>query len=86
MTNSPFHFELNTVLRHIHHGFTGVALARTEYATGCCHYGLCPLDLDKEGKSKEWEWFDQQYLEIIQEKKTTRKTPTGGPAPNPGEW
>jgi len=81
-------FELGEVLRDIISGFQGVALGRTDYHTGCTHYGLCPQGL-KDGRPIEWQWFDVTRLERVEgvEKIVkTPRTPTGGPFPNAPQW
>lgn len=65
-------------------GFIGVAMAKTEYFTGCIHFGLLPRGL-KDGKTKEWEWFDSTRLVIVPGTEKVLMQPIkrlGGPAPN----
>lgn len=57
-----FKYEIGDVLKDKVTGFRGMVLGRTEYATGCKHYGLCPQKLTKEGKAPEWEWYDEMRL------------------------
>ena len=67
-------------------GFSGVILARCEYATGCSHYGVCPERLTKEGKSPEWEYIDESRLVLLGKfqpfKGTNPKDPSPGPTPS----
>lgn len=42
-------------------GFTGTAVARTEYAWGCVSVGVCSNELH-EGKPIDWQWFDEKRL------------------------
>ncbi len=77
-------FEVGEILKDKITGFEGVVLGRTEYHTGCNHYGLQSKSL-KDGKPIDWEWFDETRLmhvegseKMLQE---TRK-PTSGPHPN----
>ena len=43
-----FKFMLGAVLSDIVTGFKGVALGRTQYFTGCTHYGLCPRTVTQD--------------------------------------
>lgn len=49
-------------------GFTGIAVGRTEWMNGCARIGIQPKKL-KDGKPVEVEWFDEQQIEVIKEKK-----------------
>lgn len=61
-------------------GFTGVAIGRAEYLTGCTQILLTPDKLTKDGKRPEGEWFDEQRLEVIQNKRISfDNTRTPGP-------
>lgn len=75
-------------------GFTGAVLGYTEYATGCVHYGLCPLKLTDKNNVAEWSWFDGSRLKTTKKKiidiggevsSWTIKTKllSGGPSPKP---
>ena len=62
-------------------GFRGIAIARHIYLHGCERISIQP-PVDKEGKLPETACFDEPQLEVIREKKQTRKVPkkkTGGP-------
>lgn len=48
-------------------GFEGIASAKVEYLTGCTQIGVMPVGLTAEGKTKEWQYFDWQRLEIVDE-------------------
>lgn len=82
-------FEIGDKLRHKIHGFEGIVMAYTFYSTGCIHYALASQDLDEKGEPKDWKWYDETKLEIL-EKKTvefdsyeqTTVERKGGPAPN----
>ena len=54
-------YELGQELKDIITGFRGIAVGRTEYLTGCNHYGLCSQKM-KEGKPGDWQWFDESRL------------------------
>lgn len=85
MDTVEFKFELGATLRDVISGFTGVVMARTEYFTGCDHYGLCPREL-KDGKPVDWQWIDATQLELVKEKgvvlRESRKAGTSGPFPS----
>jgi hypothetical protein len=55
-------YELGMELRDIITGFRGIVVGRTEYLTGCNHYGLAPRKLLDTGKPQEWEWIDESRL------------------------
>lgn len=83
----PFKYELGTVLKDIVTGFWGVAMGRTQYYTGCNHYGLVSRKLTKEGELGNWQWLDESRLNPAGEEKVIFEgaKPTSGPAPNPPE-
>ena len=85
-----FKFEMFDRLKDQVSGFTGVVLGRTEYSTGCRHYGLVAENLQKDGAPSEWQWFDETRLLKVGTKemegmtaKQSRKLSGGGPSPNP---
>jgi hypothetical protein len=84
-----FKFEMYEIVKDKVSGYSGVILGRTEYATGCRHYGLAARSVNKEGKVAEWEWFDESRLitdgGILP---SFDKNPTGssGPCVNPPQW
>ena len=43
-------------------GFKGLAMGRAEYLTGCTQILLTPTALDKDGKRRDGEWFDEQRI------------------------
>lgn len=55
-------FRLGEILKDKITGFKGVAMARTEYFTGCTHYGLAAQKLGKSGTPEDWQWFDEIRL------------------------
>ncbi|KKN19534.1 hypothetical protein LCGC14_0944690 [marine sediment metagenome] len=75
-------FELGEVLKDIVTGFTGVAMVRAEYFTGCTHYGLQPQSL-KDEKPINWEWIDESQLVKVKgaEKVERERTGESGPFP-----
>ncbi len=79
-----FRFDNGQVLKDRVSGFQGVVIARTEYSTGCRHYGLCSQELH-DGKPVDWEWFDESRLFPVAWKENVLKesqAPTSGPFPN----
>jgi hypothetical protein len=83
----PLKYELGATLRDSITGFEGVAMGRTQYFTGCNHYGLLSRKLDKDGKPEEWQWFDETRLEDVGKTLIVLGgyTPTSGPHPNAPE-
>lgn len=74
--------------------FEGIAVTRTEHLYGCIHIGIQPDRLDKEGKPLETQYFDEQRIELLEEKEpevsADSSAKAGGPslygrAPEPGE-
>lgn len=60
-------------------GFTGIAVARTEWLNGCIRICVQPR-LDKDGKFVDSIDFDEPQLKLIDEKPLHRdRGDTGGP-------
>ena len=59
----PFHIPLGARVRDALSGFEGIAYGRIEYVTGCTQYQVVP-PVDKDGKRRDAEWFDEARLEI----------------------
>lgn len=81
-----FKYELGQELKDIVTGFSGIVMCRSEYFTGCKHYGLASKALSKEGKVNEWEYFDESRLVLVSKKKVFDREglkPTSGPGHNP---
>ncbi len=68
-------------------GFAGIAVARTEWDYGCVRISVQPEKLDKDGKVRDTETFDEQRLGVIKETrpKVSRVSTAGpgGPRPAP---
>lgn len=85
-----FKFQMYEVVVDKVSGFQGVILGRTEYSTGCRHYGISPRSVNKDGKLPEWEWIDESRLELtgeifrILEKSASEPSAEG--FNNPPEW
>lgn len=63
MTN--FKFGFGTMLKDKITGYKGIVTARTEYFTGCRHYGLLRVGLTEKGGVPDSEWFDESRLEQV---------------------
>ena len=60
-------------------GFTGIAVARTEFINGCIQWSVLPKG-DKSNKMPEEMGIDEQSLEIIKvPRKKVKKNENGGP-------
>ena len=60
-------------------GFTGTAVAKTEFINGCTQWNVLPKG-DKSNKMPEDMSIDEQSLEIIPvKKKKIKKKENGGP-------
>lgn len=60
-------------------GFTGIAIARTDWLNGCARIIVQP-PVDKEGKLPEDKQFDEPQMAIVNETPHPRgPTNTGGP-------
>lgn len=71
-------------------GFSGIAVARTQWITGCDRITIRPRTLKKEGGIHDIETFDEQQLTIVKKRalilsdvETPKKEKRGGPGPNP---
>lgn len=65
-------------------GFTGIAVARTEWLHGCDRIVIQPDKLDKDGKVQPNESFDEPQVIVLQAGKIKRGNKnTGGPRPTP---
>ena len=79
-----FKFDNGQVLKDKVSGFQGVVVGRTEYDTGCRHYGLQSQELH-DGKPVDWEWFDESRLILVAGSENVlekSRTPTSGQFPN----
>jgi len=59
--------RLGSIVRDSLTGFTGMATARTEWLYGCARVCVEPEEL-KDGKPIEASWFDEQRIEIVEER------------------
>lgn len=69
-------------------GFAGIAVARTQWLTGCDRITVQPDKLDKDGKTYDAQTFDEPQLIVVTKAKikvdVEKRTPKerGGPRPN----
>jgi hypothetical protein len=78
-----FEFQFNQKVRDKVTGFEGIILGRTEYATGCIQYGVCPSKLTADGKVPDWHWFDGgRLIEVISDGEIKVDKEAGGPHPS----
>lgn len=76
-------------VRHNIHGLTGLITGRTEYRNGCRQFLVERESLDKDGKTFDGIWTDEQNLELVDEQvfadpfyidiKPKAKATAGGP-------
>jgi hypothetical protein len=80
-----FKFELGQEVKEKVTGYAGVVMSRSEYFTGCLHYGIQSRSLTPDGKTKDWEYFDESRLELIGNEFVLQvpDESTSGPGRNP---
>ena len=61
-------------------GFEGIVTARTEWLYGCIRVAVLNQELNKDGKVREAEWFDEAQVERIKAVVDPVTKITGGPA------
>lgn len=64
-------------------GFSGVVTGFTEWLNGCRRYMLTPKKLDKEGKLRDAQWFDDVQVVLVKAMSTPKAAPAGGPRDAP---
>lgn len=64
-----FEFNLGSEVKDKITGFKGIVSARAEHLTGCNRYGVQSQKLDEKGHPIEWQWFDEQQLVLLKDKK-----------------
>ncbi len=74
-----FKFELGQKVKERITGFKGVIVARSQYMTGCNRYGVQSQKLKHDGKPLEWEYFDEDLLEIDGKNINIKIQQHGGP-------
>ena len=94
MSEDIFKYKLGEELKCIVTGFKGVVVARVQYLNKCVRYGIQPTELDENGETREWTYFDEEQLEPVDEEeqegifeklknKVIDFAPSGGPHNNP---
>jgi hypothetical protein len=74
-----YRFKLGDKVRDVVTGYEGIATAVTEWLNKCVRYAVTSQDLH-EGKPIEAKWFDEEQLEVVEEKSiVTMSKSTGGP-------
>lgn len=75
--------KLGQKARDIVSGFTGVAVARTEWMNGCTRVTLQP-PIDKDGKMLDQHTFDEPNLVVVEDTPSVNHDANrGGPRPEP---
>lgn len=67
--------ELGSLVEDCITGFTGIAVARTEFGYGCIHIGVQAQGLTKEGDPIPAQTFDDQRIEVLESSKTAWPKP-----------
>lgn len=77
--------ELGDKVKCIYTGFTGVAVAKTEFINGCVQYEVVPSISKGKNEFPESIGIDEQSLKVVSKKKSPpKRSETGGrsrPAP-----
>ena len=76
-----FKYEMGQKARSIVSGFEGIINVRAEYLNGCHRYSLQPKWDKKKRDLPSGYWFDENELEILNDKPVVTHKPvkTGGP-------
>ena len=70
----PFDFELGDKVKETLTGIEGTVMVRSEYWTGCQHYGIETGKLKKDtSEPSDYIWFDGTRLEKIGHNKKISK-------------
>jgi predicted extracellular nuclease len=73
--------RLGVLCKDIVTGFEGIAIAKTEWLSGCVRFTLQPQDISKEGAPKDSQAFDVEQLVVVGNGVQIKKQETGGPKP-----
>jgi len=79
-----FKYELGVEVKDKITGFTGIAMSRCEYLTGCVQYGVCPQQLTKDGDLPTWHYLDEDRLILLGGEKEEAGV-VGGPQQTPSK-
>jgi len=60
-------------------GFMGIVTGVTSWLNGCRRFMLTPQKLDKDGKPRESQWFDDVQVVLVKATSTPKAAPAGGP-------
>lgn len=60
-----FKFDLGIRARDSITKFEGIIIVRSQHLTNCNQYAILPTELDKDGKRRDAEWFDEQRIEVL---------------------
>lgn len=60
--------KLGSLVKDNISGFTGIVTARTEWLFGCARCGVEATEI-KDGKLIDAQWFDEQRLDVLEERK-----------------
>jgi hypothetical protein len=58
--------ELGCKVKDLITGFEGIVTGRTLWLTGCVQFVVVSQELDKDGKRRDGEWFDEQRLKVLE--------------------
>lgn len=83
--------QLGDLVKDTVTGFTGVAVAHTQWLHGCLRITVQPTGTNKEGKTFESQSFDEPQLRVLRRGVALGTPPlhavplreTGGPRPEP---
>jgi heat shock protein HspQ len=81
MATRKFIFELGDEVKEKVTGFTGIVMARVEYATGCMQIGVLSREL-RDGKPQDWFYSDQERFTKVGGHVDV-SAPKGGPQQTP---
>lgn len=81
--------KLGSTVKDMYTGYTGIAIARTEWIYGCARILVEKTKLDKDGKIPEPVWFDEQRVQLVKTAapklaKHLEAAAPGGPRKDPG--
>ena len=79
--------KLGSRVKDIITGYIGITTAYTVWVNGCVRYCIEAEELDKEGKPRVDQWFDEQRIRVLTDTKlvtlSNKVSSTGGPMPDP---
>jgi hypothetical protein len=85
MSTTPTTIKLGDLCRDTVTQFEGVAIARTEYISGCARVSLQPA-VGKDGKLAEQGHFDEPMLKVVKAQQVASlPSNRGGPRPAPSQ-